>query len=344
MGKFIKNTWYVAAWDSEVGDEPVPVRILGERIVLFRKQDGSVRALSDICPHRFAPMHRGKIIGDTIQCGYHGLVFDETGACARNPVGEGAVSGVVRLVPYPLVAKNTLLWIWMGDPTAADESKIPDFSWLDQQDTYVKTPDRALRQPIGYQLIIDNLLDLAHGAFLHPTTLGTDALLDGDVTVEQTGDRIDYNRWHPNGEPNTLFTLAGAAKAGEPVDFWNEMRWDAPSSFYLEIGVTKPGRPRKEGSFMGSVHILTPESETSTVYRWLLFRDFAKENSEMTKAVEDLVEYAFRHEDEPMLLAVQDIMDGRDFWEMKPLLLPGDKAAVLARRTLDRLVAAESAG
>lgn len=341
MGEFIRNAWYVGAWDNEVGDAPLAARIIDQPIVLYRKRDGSVVALSDTCPHRFAPMHRGKIVGNAIQCGYHGLVFDESGACVHNPVGEGTVPRAVRLASYPVVAKNMLLWVWMGDPEKADVRTIPDFGWLDDHETYVMTQTHAMRQPIGYELIIDNLLDLTHGAFLHPTTLGTEALARGTATVTQVGDRIDYNRWNPNGEPATLFTLAGAATPGEPVDFWNDMRWDAPGAFYLEVGVTKPGRPRDEGSFMGSVHILTPESETSTVYRWLLFRNFATESAEVTKSVEDLVEYAFRNEDEPMLAAVQARMAGRDFWEMKPLLLPSDKAAVLARRTLDRLAAIE---
>jgi vanillate O-demethylase monooxygenase subunit len=120
------------------------------------------------------------------------------------------------------------------------------------------------------------------------------------------------------------------------------MRWDPPGAFYLEVGVTKPGRPREEGSFMGSVHILTPQTQTSTVYRWMLFRNFAMDSAEVTASIEKLVEYAFREEDEPMLTAVQKRMAGRDFWDMRPLLLSSDKAAVLARRTLARLIEADA--
>jgi vanillate O-demethylase monooxygenase subunit len=198
-----------------------------------------------------------------------------------------------------------------------------------------------MQQALGYELIMDNLLDLTHGAFLHPTTLGSEALARGTAKVRQVGDRIHYDRWNPDGEPATLFTLSGAARKGEPVDFWNDMRWDPPGAFYLEVGVTKPGCPREEGSFMGSVHILTPQTETSTVYRWMLFRNFAMDSAQVTESIEKLVEYAFREEDEPMLTAVQNRMAGRDFWDMRPLLLSSDKAAVLARRTLTRLIEAE---
>jgi vanillate O-demethylase monooxygenase subunit len=62
---------------------------------------------------------------------------------------------------------------------------------------------------------------------------------------------------------------------------------------------------------------------------------------DVTDSIEKLVEFAFREEDEPMLMAVQNRMAGRNFWEMCPLLLPSDKAAVLARRTLARLTEAD---
>jgi phenylpropionate dioxygenase-like ring-hydroxylating dioxygenase large terminal subunit len=43
------------------------------------------------CPHRSAPLHMGKLIGDTVQCGYHGLHFGENGRCVLNPNREGMI-------------------------------------------------------------------------------------------------------------------------------------------------------------------------------------------------------------------------------------------------------------
>jgi vanillate O-demethylase monooxygenase subunit len=340
--RFVRNAWYVAAWQSELDALPYAATIIGEPVVLYRKRDGSAVALADMCPHRFAPLHRGKIVDDEIECGYHGLRFAASGRCVHNPVGGGAIPSAARLISYPVIERDQLVWIWMGDPARADPACIADFAWLRDHQSYVMTGAHSMQQALGYELIIDNLLDLTHGAFLHPTTLGSEALARGTAKVRQVGNRIHYDRWNPDGEPATLFTLSGAATKGEPVDFWNDMRWDPPGAFYLEVGVTKPGRPREEGSFMGSVHILTPQTETSTVYRWMLFRNFAMDSAEVTASIERLVEYAFREEDEPMLTAVQKRMAGRDFWDMRPLLLSSDKAAVLARRTLARLIEADA--
>lgn len=339
--RFLKNAWYVAAWQSEIGDTPYAATIIDEPVVLFRGNDGTVTALADRCPHRFAPLHRGRVVGDAIQCGYHGLSFDRSGACVGNPVGNGAIPGAARVRAFPTVARDRLVWIWMGDPALADPARIPDFHWLDDADGYVFTGEHSMTQPVGYELIVDNLLDLTHGAFLHPTTLGNEALARGTATVRQDGDRIHYDRWNPDGEAVALFRMAGAEAANGRVDYWNDMRWDPPGAFYLEIGITPTGEDRGDGVHMGTVHLLTPVDATTTIYRWIIFRNFSTDNAEVTRQVETLVEYAFREEDEPMLRAVQAQMAGRDFWDLAPLLLPGDKAAVLARRTLRRLIEAD---
>jgi nitrite reductase/ring-hydroxylating ferredoxin subunit len=88
-GTYLRNAWYVAAWSDDLADGQLLARtILKEPIVLYRKSDGNVAALEDRCPHRFAPLHMGKIVeGDRVQCPYHGLEFDPTGACVLNPHG-----------------------------------------------------------------------------------------------------------------------------------------------------------------------------------------------------------------------------------------------------------------
>ena len=78
---FLRNAWYVAAWDRELGQVPLAVRVLGEDIVLYRRSDGRAVALEDACPHRKLPLSQGRIQGDLLECGYHGLRFDCSGRC-----------------------------------------------------------------------------------------------------------------------------------------------------------------------------------------------------------------------------------------------------------------------
>src|SRR5271163_2070849 len=82
---FLRNQWYLAAWTGEVGPAPLARRIAGEPIVFWRTKAGRVVAFEDRCPHRLAPLSLGKVVDDALQCGYHGVTFDASGACVRIP-------------------------------------------------------------------------------------------------------------------------------------------------------------------------------------------------------------------------------------------------------------------
>ncbi|MBT6532203.1 MAG: Rieske 2Fe-2S domain-containing protein, partial [Marinovum sp.] len=82
---FVRNAWYVAGWSSDFGNELKALTIVDQTLVMFRCADGALVALEDRCPHRQLPLSKGKRIGDTIQCGYHGMTFGRDGKCVRVP-------------------------------------------------------------------------------------------------------------------------------------------------------------------------------------------------------------------------------------------------------------------
>ena len=172
-GAYLRNAWYVAAWSDGVGDgQLVPRTIMDEPIVLYRKADGAVAAIEDRCAHRFAPLSMGKIVGgDRVQCPYHGLEYDGSGACVRNPHGTKNIPPRARVKSYPVIEKHKAVWVWMGDQPA-DESKIPDFGVLDNVPELHTTKRDSIVIKANYQLIIDNLLDLSHTSYLHEGILG----------------------------------------------------------------------------------------------------------------------------------------------------------------------------
>ena len=86
--RFVRNAWYVAAWSAEVGRTPLARKVLGEPLVFFRKQDGSPVAFIDRCPHKLAPLSRGEVIGDLLQCGYHGMQMTAAAAVCACPASR----------------------------------------------------------------------------------------------------------------------------------------------------------------------------------------------------------------------------------------------------------------
>src|SRR3546814_20723648 len=84
-------SWYAVAWSDEVGDQPFGRKVIEEPLALYRTSDGTPHVLRDMCPHRFAPLSKGKIVSDQLQCPYHGLRFASNGQCVFNPHGDGVV-------------------------------------------------------------------------------------------------------------------------------------------------------------------------------------------------------------------------------------------------------------
>ncbi len=186
---FLKNCWYVAAWDHELGDHelgdaPLARTILDEPVVFFRDSKGAPIALEDRCSHRHAPLSNGTIDGDCIRCGYHGLLFNRDGACAEVP-GQSKVPPGSAVRSYPVVEKWRWIWIWMGDPAQADEAHIPDFHWNDDPQ-WVSQGDR-FHVGGGYRLLVDNLLDLSHVQYVHASTLGTEKVVEFPVVGLKLG-------------------------------------------------------------------------------------------------------------------------------------------------------------
>ena len=167
---WLRNAWYQAGWGEElIVGEPLARTILNEPILIWRAGGGEIAALLDRCPHRFAPLSAGRIERDRVTCGYHGLSFGSNGARVHNP--HGAVTSAMRVRAFPVEERHSAIWIWMGDADKADPAGIPDLSFIDE------TPESArlriyLPTRANYQLIVDNIMDLSHADYLHPTTLG----------------------------------------------------------------------------------------------------------------------------------------------------------------------------
>lgn len=334
---FLRNAWYVAGWSNEVGEQPIARTILSEPVVLFRTSDGAVSAFVDACPHRFAPLSLGKVQDDTIQCPYHGLVFDKVGACVHNPHGKGARPASLALTSFPVTEADGLVWIWMGKPELATLNP-PAFPFLIRAGT--KTLSGYLHVKANYELVTDNLMDLSHVEFLHPF-IGQEGSSAGIIfRAEQDGNRVAALHTMPD-QPNTeLFKLVLGDDVGQ-IDGYANTYWEAPANLYLETGATSRDVDAGRKAVMPQVHLLTPETDTSTHYFWAVSRDRAVDDEQLDQMLSAGLANAFAYEDEPMIQAVQQRMRGRPLFELSPALLPMDEAAVRARRVLARLIAAE---
>ncbi|WP_161564028.1 aromatic ring-hydroxylating dioxygenase subunit alpha [Cupriavidus lacunae] len=337
---WLRNTWYAVAWSDEVESTPFGRRILNDAIVFFRDGAGRLAAIGGRCPHRFAPLAMGKIVDDTLECPYHGLRFDKSGTCVHNPHGGGRIPMNARVPKYRIAERWGLVWLWPGDPDAADEDKIPDLSHLLRDDLgHVRG---YMGMQANYMLGVDNLIDLSHAQFVHGDRLMSNNFDDAKVAVEQNGNDVTNRLSIPNSSVPPALRSRVPAEI-DVVDYWLDSTWRVPSVVTNDVGITLPGRPREEGQRSFGVHIVTPETERSSHYLFAHSRNYAVGDPLIDEKIREWQRVGFSEQDKPIIEATARMMgEETDPLALRPVLLPTDAAAVRARRLLSKLIDEET--
>ncbi len=336
---FLQNYWYAVAWDHEIKQVPFPRTICSEEIVFYRKPDRSLVALEDCCPHRLLPLSAGRVQGEHIVCGYHGLTIDCTGACVSMPQQEN-MAGENMVRAYPIAELHRFVWVWIGDATLADTDKIPDLSWCSDPawthdgDTYHIDCD--------YRLLIDNLMDLTHETYVHPTSIGQVEITEAPITTTKDDKTATVTRWMHDITPPPFWS--SNLKSEELCDRWQICNFSLPANVLIDVGVALAGTGAPEGDRSQGItgiviDLMTPESETSTWYHWGMARNFEIDNKALTVQIRDAQAGVFA-EDIAVLEAQQRSMTARPERALKNFKI--DKGSVFARRILDAEIAAQS--
>jgi vanillate O-demethylase monooxygenase subunit len=337
---FPLNAWYATAWDVEVKRELLPRTICNKKIVLYRKENGEVACLEDACWHRLLPLSMGKLRGDDVQCGYHGLVFNEYGRCVRMPSQE-TINPSACVRSFPLVERHRFVWIWPGDPALADPALVPDLHW--NHDPAWEGDGKVIHAKCDYRLIVDNLMDLTHETYIHGSSIGNDAVAEAPFDVT-TGDKTTMvTRWMIDIEPPPFWRQ----QLGKPgnVDRWQIIRFEAPCTVAIDVGVapTGTGAPqgdRSQGVSMVVINTITPATDRTCHYFWANVRDYQRGEQRVTTQIRDSITKVFA-EDEAIVEAQQRAIDDHPDHVFYNLNI--DAGAMWARRQIDRMVAAEAA-
>jgi vanillate O-demethylase monooxygenase subunit len=336
---FVRNAWYVAAWDHEIGRDMLRRIILNEPVVLYRTVEGKPVALEDRCCHRQAPLSMGRLIGDVVKCPYHGLEFDSSGACVKIPSQE-RIPPSARIKSFPVIERNHWIWVWLGDAAKADPGLIEDFHWLD--DPGWGFGGNYLHVDANYLLLVENLLDTTHLPFLHPSTLGTDAFAKSEFEVTREGDRIKVARWLMDQPPAPFHKQMGGFPDGMNVDRWQIAHFGPPSFVKLDVGSAPAGAgarqgDRSRGMNMWNLNAITPETEKTAHYFYAQAYNFKLDQRWISDLVRSQVTKAFL-EDMAMIKAQQVNMD---LGPSPAVNLGQDKAWLAMRQIVARLVSEE---
>ena len=341
---FPLNAWYAAAWDVEVARSLLPKTICNRPMVFYRTTAGRPVALANACWHRLVPLSMGRLRGDDeIQCGYHGICFDADGRATFMPAQE-TINPSASVHSYPVVERHRFIWVWPGDPALADPALVPDMHW--NYDPDWAGDGKTIRAACDYRLITDNLMDLTHEQFVHGSSIGQEELSDSEMEVTHDERTVTVSKWMlgidapPFWRKNIQDKFPGY---DGPVDRWQIITFEVPSTVCISVGVAKAGTGAPEGDLSQGVNgmvlnTMTPETDKSCFYLWSFARNWSLGEQAITTRLREGVSSVF-FEDEQMLEAQQrgiDANPGYDFYNLNI-----DAGGMWARRLVQRMIDAE---
>ncbi|MGR3709570.1 MAG: aromatic ring-hydroxylating dioxygenase subunit alpha [Alterinioella nitratireducens] len=333
---FLKNAWYVAAWGEEVTRDLQQIMVLNQKICIFRNEAGEVIALEDACPHRKLPLSKGRIKGDTVECGYHGLTFDCAGQCVWAP-GAGRIPSNAKVHAYPCHEKYGLVWIWMGNPALADPHEIFEIENFDNPDWGINR-GAAMELDCNYLLMCDNLLDPTHVAWVHESSFSAAATKDTPLRVRKTETGVIVHRWMMDHEPAPFYKKVVEFEGNCDRLQHYEVRY--PSHALIKAVFTPAGTGGEDGLLhpktfiMDSYNFMTPVTEKTTRYYWFQLRNIRPGDEALSKMMSEDVRTAFE-EDRAVLNEVQIGLDEKTSPHID---LPIDGGQLRFRRQLQAMI------
>jgi phenylpropionate dioxygenase-like ring-hydroxylating dioxygenase large terminal subunit len=180
------NFWYPICTAEQLAEEnPQRVELLGVRLVAFRGEDGNAQVLADTCVHRGGSLGKGKVIGNNVQCPYHGWEFNGAGKCEKIPSMEDKnPPGRAKVDSYPVQEKYGIIFAFLGDLPEKERPPLQAVTELDQEGWQFSGP-LVFELDAYYERSIENGLDPVHNEFVHPAQ-GAPRLDEDRLTIETT--------------------------------------------------------------------------------------------------------------------------------------------------------------
>lgn len=341
---FLYNCWYAAGWTSEIEDgKPFARTFLEKPIVIFRGENGEHIALDNRCCHRAAPLSMGRIEGSCVRCMYHGMKYDATGKCVEIP-GQKIISDQHRVHSYPIHEAGGMLWIWMGDVELANVGDIPHFDPLDDP-SWQGLPSRCyLHYDANWLLIVDNLADFSHLAFVHTNTLGgsEDYATESAQAVERLANGFEFERWHRESDQPPYLKRVTPWHENTLVDRRNFVRMYTPGVFLMDTQFGPVGwdiaEQRPELLEFRNCQYMTPETRSTSHFFWEYLRNFRKDEAQVGETLREAMFTGF-FEDKVIIEAQQKLLE--DFGDFQPRGLASDNALAHFRRVWFEMITKE---
>jgi phenylpropionate dioxygenase-like ring-hydroxylating dioxygenase large terminal subunit len=335
----IRNCWYVGALGAEVTRELKERTLLGKTVLMYRTLDGKPVIMQNRCVHRHFPLSKGRLDGDNVVCGYHGMTYDTGGKCVFMPSLANPPSHA-KVQSYPAVEQGPLVWVWMGDPAKADPALVPATPWL--ADPAWATVNGHFHMQTNYVAMHENLLDQTHFPILHADTVGTPEYSRSTLDLRVEGDVVAIQRKLADAAAPPIYAIPMKLGA-KPVDRYSDSRFPSPALHIAHAKIVDPapaaGAP--EQYRVNIVHFFTPETQGTIHYWWFNSRDFGLDDAAASTYLTEASNRAYR-EDVDALAWIQAEVE-KEEGPLTELSFGPDRPGIAMRKILLRLAMEEQA-
>ena len=277
MGNLMRRYWHPIAAVSQMKDRyTMPVRLLGEDLVLYKDRSGTFGLIEPRCPHRRMSMIYGIPLEHGIRCPYHGWAYDETGQCIEQPYEEtedpeGRFKEKIRAKAYPVQTLAGLVFAYMGPQPAP---LLPRWDVYAAEDVVRDIGMSVLN--CNWLQCQENSLDPVHLEWLHADWSNYIAEMRGEparVTKVRPHQKIGFDVFEYGIYKKRV--LQGGSeddtswKEGHPIVF----------PYYLRQGGS--GTDRGNWKMTGpAFQIRVPIDDTHTAHWWVMCHDKPPEDPE----------------------------------------------------------------
>ena len=244
------NLWTIVGLGRDVVTGAlVPLRVAGERVLLFRDDQGQIAALIDRCPHRGVALSLGKLEDGVVECPFHGWRFDGQGRACHIPWNPDAKLANLGAIARPVREIGGFLWLYTGfDPK--DEPQPMDVLLRDD----VVLCGQSATWQVHWTRAMENMLDSPHLPFVHKSTIGR-------FLAPYLDQRMDLS-WTPQPYGAQINAQVGPDRPPSRLDY------RFPNA--MELFIDPPGK------IMHLVAICLPEDEQTTRLSIYTVRNFAR--------------------------------------------------------------------
>lgn len=270
----LRQEWLVACLASELTDQPKQVYLLGERVALFRTEDG-VHAFKDLCIHRGAALSLGCVKNGQLVCPYHAWEYNTDGECTKIPQlpETQAIPAKARATVYACQERYGLIWVNLSGNQDAPLFALPEY-----EDSTFHTvmwgPQSVAAKP---PRVIENFLDVGHLAVVHEGYLGV-----ADHT--EIGDYHIIRDEHGIHSEEIAVFQPDPDGSGQAKHVYYTYAIDRP----LTVHFTK--RDQVNGNLMSILLTVSPrDAETSVAYGIMFFNYDTGNSDEDTVKFQDMI-------------------------------------------------------